>query len=267
MSDPHMIPLDALKRPIAFHPIFADIAGSVTAGLFLSQAWHWTQTLSDSRHGWFYKVQSEWSHETRMSRREIEGARKTLRNLGVIEEHLRGTPARLWYRINQEILANLIAQNVQTSMHETYKLDATKAPNNTENTSENTTETTGDIYTEPPKPTDSPTPKPRRKPSTSIPDDFLLDDAMIEYAMSKAVTEPEAVSEFEKFRNYAVANDRKHVDWRAAWRVWISNAITYGNVGPNAKSRPSGAARAPYKKDIGLSNDELEAIARGEMVI
>jgi hypothetical protein len=158
-----MIDLQTFDRPIAFHVSFARITGSVNAALFLSQAYYWANRTSDP-DGWFYKTQEEWTTETYLSRREQEQARKTLRQLGIVEEKLVGVPARLYYKINHqrtlELLEksdcpfsatedvpngqprlsptdkldctkppNWIAPNRQTRLHQTAKLDCTKPPN------------------------------------------------------------------------------------------------------------------------------------------
>ena len=92
-----------LQAPIAFHRVFAEIAQGSTAGLFLSQAWYWSGKTQDAE-GWFYKTQSEWHKETGLVRSEQEIARKHLRRIGILEEKLSGQPAKLWYRLNLEIL-------------------------------------------------------------------------------------------------------------------------------------------------------------------
>lgn len=145
-----------LQRPIAFHPVFAQISGSVNAGLFLSQLFYWQDKGSDEE-GWIYKTYEEWKQETTMSRHELDGARKTLKSLFLIEEKKTGCPARLYYRINFESIVTILSskqdcgkpadqfvENQQTRMLKTSKLDSGKLANNlyTENTSETTTKTT-----------------------------------------------------------------------------------------------------------------------------
>jgi hypothetical protein len=58
-------------RPIAFQRPFVELTGSVTAALFLSQAYYWSSrtTLQD---GWFYKTREEWEEETGLTRYELE---------------------------------------------------------------------------------------------------------------------------------------------------------------------------------------------------
>src|SRR5215813_11475833 len=91
-----------LRRPIAFHPTLANMTGSVSAGLMLSQAIYWTEVVEDkqpNRGGWFYKTQAEWTVETCLSRWEQESARKRLRKWDFWLEDRRGQPARLWFRV------------------------------------------------------------------------------------------------------------------------------------------------------------------------
>jgi len=96
-----------LQRPIAFHRVFADLAGGATGGLFLSQLFYWSDKGSDP-DGWIYKTQAEWQEETALTRWEQERARKVLRELGILEEQRRDVPARLYYRLNVDALASML---------------------------------------------------------------------------------------------------------------------------------------------------------------
>lgn len=129
---------ELLRRPIAFHPVFVDISGSVTAALFLSQACYWSER---TEWNWFYKTQQEWEKETGLTRHEQDGARRKLVKLKVIEEVRRGVPAKMYYRVDAQILADLIATNRQTGLPET---DQSRLPQtgNLYNEAESTTETT-----------------------------------------------------------------------------------------------------------------------------
>jgi hypothetical protein len=67
-------------------------------------------------HGreWFYKTQTDLEEETGLTRYEQEGARKKLVSCGVLEEAKRGIPAKLYFRVNQERLEELLL--AKTSM-------------------------------------------------------------------------------------------------------------------------------------------------------
>ena len=180
--------LKLLDRPIAFHRCFVTLTGSVTAALMLSQALYWQQRAK-SDDGWWFKTRDDWTEETGMARREQEGARKRLRNLGILQEDLRGVPATLWYKVDEtrllEAITNLnnltvtdaipptsvgtkppiqLVQNRPTGWAETYQLDGRKPPNKlgrsapTFNETETTTETTSEITTTTPNPSSTPEP-------------------------------------------------------------------------------------------------------------
>jgi len=102
-----------LRRPVAYHPVFAEITGYITAALMLSQAWYWTPRTDDA-DGWFYKTRQEWTEETGMSRTEQETARKRLVELNLLEEELRGMPAKMHFRVNTENVVKLLAENLPT---------------------------------------------------------------------------------------------------------------------------------------------------------
>lgn len=99
-----------LSRPIAFHKVFATIGGGATEGLFLSQAYYWSQHTKDSE-GWFYKTIDDWTEETALTRREQETARRSLKGLGILQEKRKGVPARLFFRVDSDRLYQLIYES------------------------------------------------------------------------------------------------------------------------------------------------------------
>lgn len=143
-----------MDKPVSYHADFAKVLGSVTAGLFLSQAIYWTGK-GFMEDGWFYKSREEWKNELGMSRKEQETARKKLRNEGVLEEHLRSLPARIYYRVNFDRLIEIMRiyydapeTTGKSSWTKSDQLDGTtmtsrkarkSLPYNTENTTEITT--------------------------------------------------------------------------------------------------------------------------------
>lgn len=129
------------ERPIAYHRIYAKVSGSVTSGLLLSQFMYWTPRSSDPS-GWFYKTQSQITEETQMSRSETESARKRLRTLGLIEEKRKGNPARMYYRVDVDRLANLIAGIPHTGLQESSNQECDNSANSTRR---DYTETTTEI--------------------------------------------------------------------------------------------------------------------------
>lgn len=123
---------DTLDRPIAFHPVFVDLTGSVTAGLLLSQAVYWTKRVTSG--DWFYKTMKQWEEETRLSRHEQESARKILRQFSFWQEERRGVPAKMYFRVDiaalyTELLGFKEGKYSQTRLPESGKLDCHKAAN------------------------------------------------------------------------------------------------------------------------------------------
>jgi len=125
--------LPLLDRPIAFQRSFIRLNIGVAAALFLSQMTYWTNRSDDD--GWVYKTQDEWEEETGLSRYEQEGARKKLRSLGVLIEKKKGVPARLFYKVDNDVLyhalvsANKDAEKPQTGMRKTSKQECGKPAN------------------------------------------------------------------------------------------------------------------------------------------
>lgn len=145
-------PLNVLKildRPIAFQRPFVTITGSINAALMLSQAVYWSNRTEDP-DGWFYKVRDDWQEETGMTRTEQETARRTLRDLRILEEKLKGSPAKLHYRLDSKTLQKLI-DNLPPSRREPRKPVGRKPANKMAGNlptlirTESTTETTTDI--------------------------------------------------------------------------------------------------------------------------
>lgn len=101
-----------IDRPIAFQRVFVDLGVGVRGALMLSQAVYWSKRTKDPQ-GWFYKTQKEWEEETGLTRREQERSRKALTVIGVLEETLRGVPAKLHYRVNEEVLAKALLGDMQ----------------------------------------------------------------------------------------------------------------------------------------------------------
>lgn len=101
-----MVDLRAMAdRPVVFYAAFGRIAGGAANGLFLAQAWYWSARTQD---GWFWKTRDAWERETTLTRREQERARARLRALGLLQEERRGVPARMYYRIDGDRLAELL---------------------------------------------------------------------------------------------------------------------------------------------------------------
>jgi hypothetical protein len=102
----------------------------------------------------------------------------------------------------------------------------------------------------PPNPPDE---KPRRRQLTAWPDDLTLTDERRATAAAAGV-DPER--QWQRFRDYCAANDKRYRDWDAAWRNWVSSPYQ-GN------GRTAGTGRHPATYGNGArpfaewSDDEL----------
>lgn len=89
----HMVLLDLYGQPpVAFHRVLVDIAGSVTAALWLSHAVDMVQQEMNGEggDGTFTLTQEACHRATGLTRREQETARARLRDLGLLTEARRG---------------------------------------------------------------------------------------------------------------------------------------------------------------------------------
>ena len=98
------------ERPIAYDAPLARALGSATAAIFLSQLIYWTPKTKSS-DGWIWKTREEIYEETALTRYEQEGARKVLVKAGVIEEKLRGVPAKMHFRVDLNRVIEVLGRN------------------------------------------------------------------------------------------------------------------------------------------------------------
>lgn len=108
MDEPDVLGL--LARPVAFHPAFVQLTGSVDAAIMLSQAFYWLPRVRPEAGGWFYKTRVEWQEETALSRSAQETARKHLRECSFWQEERRGNPAQMFYRLDRQLLNRALLQ-------------------------------------------------------------------------------------------------------------------------------------------------------------
>lgn len=113
--------LEVIDEPICIHRCLLTLTGSITAALMLTYANYQMQDLPDGADGWFCKSKEEWQSELGLSRFEQEGARKLLRDLGVLEEKRVGMPAKLYFRINGQRLLKLLSDQARSNFTETLK--------------------------------------------------------------------------------------------------------------------------------------------------
>lgn len=110
-------------KPVAFNPVLACMGGCATAGLFMSQLLFWWD--KGRSHDWIYKTISEFKRETQLTRSEQTRAIQIWKSLNVLEVVLGGLPCRRNFRINLDVLDNLIRLHLKDCMlHKTANLSA-----------------------------------------------------------------------------------------------------------------------------------------------
>lgn len=177
MSDALLNLLDP-SEVIAYRPALARALGSINAALFLCQAVYWHRIAKKMGNESFFKLmecekdedgnllppssshKQSWQWELGgMTRRQQEAARKILSDLNILYGIVRGTPAKLFYTINDAELEKFIIKNqqfggnVQTGLDKNANLDVRKktnkfgenAPSITEITPQNTTQNIANI--------------------------------------------------------------------------------------------------------------------------
>jgi hypothetical protein len=95
------------EQVVAYRPAMARALGGVNCALFLQQIAFRAKDLIPEEPGysaWVYKTRSKMERETALGRYEQETARRKLGALDVLEEELRGVPARMHYRIRWDVL-------------------------------------------------------------------------------------------------------------------------------------------------------------------
>jgi hypothetical protein len=96
-TDGGALAMQVAQPPIAFHRVFVEVTGSVTAALLLSACIDQEQEtpVKANADGWVPTSADLWLQRTALSVKEQATARRTLRDLKLMEERLSGFPAQL----------------------------------------------------------------------------------------------------------------------------------------------------------------------------
>lgn len=112
-------------RPVAYYPGLVKYLGSVNAVLFFCQIYYW-KDRAQSELG-VYKTQSDIQEETGMTRYEQETARRLLIQKGVLIETHKRLEHRIYYRIDEDRLNELLEGGPVKSSRVAPKANAGKA--------------------------------------------------------------------------------------------------------------------------------------------
>lgn len=95
---------------IIYKPIYAQMFGSVGAGLLASDLIYWSKTM---KHGQFYKTDEDLCIETGMKIKQLRAAKKEIIDSGVFSIEVKSLPARTFYQIHLDKLINLIKKHAK----------------------------------------------------------------------------------------------------------------------------------------------------------
>lgn len=112
--------LEWLGQPFSYYPPLARLVGGVKEAVFLSNLMRWAQRAKGRvgiEDGWIFKSAAELVEETGLTYKEQWGARKTLRNLGIIDERHHRVEHRIYFRVNQKVLNDLWTAMVEGEGH------------------------------------------------------------------------------------------------------------------------------------------------------
>jgi hypothetical protein len=88
----------------SYNSIYAEILGSATAGLVLSQLVYWSIKVN---HREFYKTDSELRKEIMLGIDEFKAAKKKILKSGILYAEIKGIPAKTFYSLNINYLYDL----------------------------------------------------------------------------------------------------------------------------------------------------------------
>ena len=84
--------------------------------------------LADNE-GWFYQTIEKIGELTGLGRHKQDKIIKELIDLKILEQKNKGVPCKRYFKVNYEMIENLVFQNQQSSLSENDKLDCPKKTN------------------------------------------------------------------------------------------------------------------------------------------
>lgn len=238
----------SIGRPIAYHPALAKHVGGVNAAIFLCQLIYWDEKADNPDLG-VYKTSEEWEEETGLSYREQAGARKKLRDLGLLIETRQRIHHRIYYKLDHAAFDSLMASVASIDKTETCPTTKAHFPNDENAIRERqkrNSGTTQSAIREQPKAqlgndenairyidrdytettTETTAERARTPRATRLAPDWTLPDDWLNWALAEQPSwQPADVIRIaEQFRDYWLAKggaDARKVDWGATWRNWV----------------------------------------------
>lgn len=101
-------------------------------GALLLSVFAEAETMMGDEEGWFYQTAETIEEITGLSRFKQDNIITELEKQGIIKKEVRGIPAKRYFKLDCEPLANKFVNNSQTSMQEIRKQDCEKLATNKE---------------------------------------------------------------------------------------------------------------------------------------
>ena len=114
------------QPPIAFHRVFVDLTNSATAALLLSSLIEHQEQVGVGTDEWFETTAEQISARTGLSRKEQATARRTLRDLKLLDERREGFPARFELRINFSQVSTLLIGQARKRLSQSRSIGVTE---------------------------------------------------------------------------------------------------------------------------------------------
>ena len=112
------------EPPISFQRIYVDITGSVNAALLISVIVSEIAIEGRDPLQWQDASAEDWTALTGLTRKEQETARRTLRDLHLLQERRVGYPAQFQVRVDFERLNKCLLQLAKTAAAKRQKAEA-----------------------------------------------------------------------------------------------------------------------------------------------
>jgi hypothetical protein len=180
--------------------------------------------------GWFYLVHEQQMEQTGLSLARIQNYKKVLKEDGVLETCLQGTPAKEWYRIDYNRLSAIVPLTIITPSLEAESPrgvpQETREQGLTETRGLDLIETRGHIYKE--------NKYKENKKRGGVPPSI---DSVVEYCKERNSTvDPYAFFDWNASKNWMIGKN-KMVDWQAAVRTWERRDKEEGNKNLQGKRK------------------------------
>lgn len=106
-------------RPIVYHKAYRKVTGSLTATILLGQLVYWWKKVYGRK---FYKTDQDIMDETGLTASELKTAKAALKGLAFISITREGVPAKTYYEIDGEGLAEALTQTPTNASEEPNKI-------------------------------------------------------------------------------------------------------------------------------------------------